>query len=759
MDFLEFYKELEAEFWRACVKLMGIQLLQLELRLGKNPSRSFRPVKSAEILWQFWTSFIKGVTCSRWFLEQLGRAVDAAEALWSWSSFLSGLGERNGLFIKDGLNRNSSEGLSILCPRYKELEQAKRLHSQRCADSDGHLDTGLSCGLPASSATYIGASSARQTAHEQRHMGQKSKKHRASVRKRRPITPLAEELKKNKASASSTSDVEAIGSFDLILPSEMILVSDDCHFPPTITRGVILLSRLWDNSFRHKFIDNDVISVSKDNIVYFNVFPRDGIFEIDMHNHMSNERSIYTCRNKKTKHNLDSTFLWHCHLGHINKKRITKLQHDELLELTDDESFDVCVSCISGKMARKPFTHTSERADDLLGIIHSDVCGPFRTTYRERANYYVTFTDDFSRYAALSDPESEKWLEAMNAKMQSMKDNQVWNLVDLPPNCKTVGSKWLFKKKTDMDGNIHTYKARLIAKGFTQTYGVDYEETFSLVADIKSIRILIAIAAYYDYKIWFVNPKHPRRVCKLQRSIYELKQASRSWNKRFDEEIKKYGFTQNPDEPCVYKRASRSIIMDTSKRGTIPMQPNVDLRKSQGPSTSTEVNQMKGISYASVVGSIMYVIRCTRPDVAFSQNLMSRYQQNPGESHWTAVKNILKYLRNTKDMFLVYGGDSTTELGVTCYTDASCSKQSTIAMSSMEAEYIAAVEATMEAIWICKFIYGLGVVPNIDKPMDMYCDNTCAITIVDEPGVQKGTDIAKITRKRSKPDKHEHGNG
>ncbi|GKC46038.1 hypothetical protein Tco_1063760, partial [Tanacetum coccineum] len=177
---------------------------------------------------------------------------------------------------------------------------------------------------------------------------------------------------------------------------------------------------------------------------------------------------------------------------------------------------------------------------------------------------------------------------------------------------------------------------------------------------------------------------------------------------------------------------------------------------------------MKGVPYALAVGSIMYAVRCTRPDVAFSQNLTSRYQQNPGESHWTAVKNILKYLRNTKDMFLVYGGDSTTELGVTCYTDASwetdrddlrsqtgfvfvmnggavdwkSSKQSTTAMSSMEAEYIAAAEAAMEAIWIRKFISGLGVVPNIDKPMDMYCDNTGAITIADEPGVQKDNNLA-----------------
>nr|GFB20170.1 putative retrotransposon Ty1-copia subclass protein [Tanacetum cinerariifolium] len=69
--------------------------------------------------------------------------------------------------------------------------------------------------------------------------------------------------------------------------------------------------------------------------------------------------------------------------------------------------------------------------------------------------------------AALLDLESKKWLNAMNMKMQSMKDNEVWVLVELPPNGKTIGSKWLFKKKTDMDGNVHIYKARLVAKGFT----------------------------------------------------------------------------------------------------------------------------------------------------------------------------------------------------------------------------------------------------------------------------------------------------
>ncbi|GJZ41840.1 retrotransposon protein, putative, ty1-copia subclass [Tanacetum coccineum] len=103
--------------------------------------------------------------------------------------------------------------------------------------------------------------------------------------------------------------------------------------------------------------------------------------------------------------------------------------------------------------------------------------------------------------AALLDPKSDKWLNAMNVDMQSMTDNEVWDLVNLPPNGKTVGHKWLFKKKTNMDGAVHTYKACLVAKGFTQTLGIDYEETFSPVADIRAIRILIAIVAFYECEV------------------------------------------------------------------------------------------------------------------------------------------------------------------------------------------------------------------------------------------------------------------
>ncbi|GJZ66087.1 putative retrotransposon protein [Tanacetum coccineum] len=325
--------------------------------------------------------------------------------------------------------------------------------------------------------------------------------------------------------------------------------------------------------------------------------------------------------------------------------------------------------------------------------------------------------------AALLDPESKKWLDAMN---------------------------WLFKKKTDMDGAVYVFKARLVAKGFTQTYGVDYEETFSPVADIRAIRILIAIAAYYDYEIWQMDVKTALLLWTTFEEVY-MEQPE--------------GF-MNPKYP-------NHIIYGNSRTGTIPMQEKLKLSKSQGASTPAEKQRMQNVPYASAigsinvasaVGSIMYAVRCTRPDVAFAQNITSRFQQNPGDDHWTAVKNILKYLRNTKDMFLVYGGDMKRELRVSCYTDAGyltdaddmksqtgyvfilnggvvdwkSTKQSIFATSSTDAEYIAAFDASKEAVWIRKFISGLGVVPTIEEPINMYCDNTGAIAIAKDHGVTKG---------------------
>ncbi|GJS04371.1 retrotransposon protein, putative, ty1-copia subclass [Tanacetum coccineum] len=179
--------------------------------------------------------------------------------------------------------------------------------------------------------------------------------------------------------------VEAIGEFHLCLPSGLVLILHNCHYVPSIARGIISVSRLYKDGFVNRFENDNSISVSKNNLIYFNVISREDIYEIVLSSSNTNDSFMYVVSNKRAKLNLDSALLWHCRLGHISKKRIEKLQHDRLLDSTDIKSFEKYVSCMSGKMARKPYSHQVEMAKDLLGLIHTDVCGPFKIMSRQGA--------------------------------------------------------------------------------------------------------------------------------------------------------------------------------------------------------------------------------------------------------------------------------------------------------------------------------------------------------------------------------------
>ncbi|KAK8685819.1 hypothetical protein V6N13_124853 [Hibiscus sabdariffa] len=157
---------------------------------------------------------------------------------------------------------------------------------------------------------------------------------------------------------------------------------------------------------------------------------------------------------------------------------------------------------------------------------------------------------------AVASPDSEKWLEAMRSKMDSMSENQVWTLVEPPEGIKPIGCKWVFKKKTDMDGNVQTYKGRLVAKV------VAFHDYEIWQMDVKTAFLngKLEEDVYMTQPEGFVTLENARKVCKLQKSIYGLKQASRSWNLRFNEAIQEFGFIRNEDEPCVYKKFSGSIV-------------------------------------------------------------------------------------------------------------------------------------------------------------------------------------------------------
>nr|GEY03671.1 retrotransposon protein, putative, Ty1-copia subclass [Tanacetum cinerariifolium] len=353
----------------------------------------------------------------------------------------------------------------------------------------------------------------------------------------------------------------------------------------------------------------------------------------------------------------------------------------------------------SGKMTISPLTGTCEKGEGLLDLVHTDIklksdtFEVFKRYQNEVENQLGRKIKDNISDSTLNElnepanykeamvsPEAAKWKEAKKSEIQSMYDNQVWNLVDTTPSLKMVGCKWIFKKKTNMDGKIHTYKARLVMKGYTQTHKINYDETFSPVAKIKSIRIMLVIAAFLDYEIWkmdvktafvnekliedvfmaqskgFENEKYPKRVCKLQKAIYGLKQASRSWNLCFHEKVTQFRFSRSEDESCVYVKVNGSVVVflvfyvdDILLIGNdILMLQSVKVwlgkcftMKDLGDAVyilDDELEKIGRVPYASAIGSIMYAMMCIRPDVSFALSMVSRHQQKLGAVTWKSSK-------------------------------------------------------------------------------------------------------------------------
>ena len=189
-----------------------------------------------------------------------------------------------------------------------------------------------------------------------------------------------------------------------------------------------------------------------------------------------------------------------------------------------------------------------------------------------------TVQEPVSYKQALRSPQSGEWEAAIKSEYDSLVSRKTWTLVPCPAGRKLVDSKWVFKLKRDANGQIARYKARLVARGFTQEKGVDYHETFAPTVRVISIRTLLALAAYNDWEveqldvvtafleadieeeIYMRQPEGFRhfdingeeRVCLLKKSLYGLKQAPRNWNKTITAWLEEYGFTQSKVDPGIY---------------------------------------------------------------------------------------------------------------------------------------------------------------------------------------------------------------
>src|ERR1043165_2686377 len=189
-------------------------------------------------------------------------------------------------------------------------------------------------------------------------------------------------------------EVLAVGTKDLSLPSGLVLVLKNCYYVPALSVNIISGSCLKRDRYSFKS-DTIGCSIYKDEMFYVHAPELHGLFVLDLDGDVCHVNIIEA---KRLKNDEDHMKMWHCRLGHIGVKRMEKLHKDGLLELLDFGSLDTCEPCLMGKMRRTPINGIMERADVLLGIIHTDVCRSTNVPTRNGLRYFVTFTDDLSRY-------------------------------------------------------------------------------------------------------------------------------------------------------------------------------------------------------------------------------------------------------------------------------------------------------------------------------------------------------------------------
>lgn len=398
----------------------------------------------------------------------------------------------------------------------------------------------------------------------------------------------------------------------------------------------------------------------------------------------------------------------------------------------------------------------------------------------------------------------------MDEEFQALLKNNTWDLVDLPTGAKTIGCKWLFKTKVDEKGNVVRYKARIVAQGFTQKYGVDYDEVFAPVAKQVTFRMLLSIASHrkmyvkhVDVKTAYLNRQleetiymrqpeeystgSERKVCRLRRSLYGLKQSARVWNRKVDSVFKTLGFKQCRTDQCLYKRKTTGgatefiliyvddmIIITATEEEFVSIYNQLeknfavtnlgDVRSFLGIEVEKDnegykLNQQAYIrklterfnlqntkpskvpmdtsclqekekreplssnsQYLSLIGGLLYIAVQTRPDISVSVSLLAQKSSSPSQQDWNEAKKVLRYLYATRDYKLKlrslrenlcmyvdadYAGDCRDRKSNSGYLIKygggviawGSRKQTSVALSSTEVEFISLAEGCQELIW------------------------------------------------------------
>ncbi|GJV17811.1 ribonuclease H-like domain, reverse transcriptase, RNA-dependent DNA polymerase [Tanacetum coccineum] len=368
----------------------------------------------------------------------------------------------------------------------------------------------------------------------------------------------------------------------------------------------------------------------------------------------------------------------------------------------------------------------------------------------------------------------------MKVELDSINRNNTWELTTLPKGKKAIGLKWVFKTKKDANGNIIKHKARLVAKGSIQEHGIDFEEVFAPVARMETIRLLLAIATnnkwevhHLDVKSTFLHGDLKEEVyldntlksldfkkCALEQAIYTKtsrdstlligvyvddliitgtpKKEIDKFKAQMEEKFKMSDLgllayylgievTQTGGDISIKQTAYANKILKEAgmidcNETLIPMDPGTRLTK------ITKGTMVNSTEYRSLIGCLRYLLH-TRPDLSYSVGLLSRYMQEPKEQHMKAIKQVLRYVKGTKDYGITYkhnGGNK-----IQGFSDSSYGKQATVALSSCESEFIIATAAATQALWLKRLLSKL--THSQEKKVTIMVDNKSAIALMKNP--------------------------
>nr|GEV77416.1 hypothetical protein [Tanacetum cinerariifolium] len=441
-------------------------------------------------------------------------------------------------------------------------------------------------------------------------------------------------------------------------------------------------SKLWHSRFGH-VNKKRIAQLQKDGVLESFDFKSDDVCESCLLGKMTKSPFIGTCergrkikvlRSDKGGEYLSIEFFDHLKsldiASHLTPSRTPQL--NGVAERRNKTMLDMVVTPVEPHDISLPICRTSSRVRKppqfyyVFHIKEDKISDSILSKLDEAANYKE----------AMASPKAAKWKEALKREIQSMYDYQVWNLVDTTPSLKMVGCKWIFKKKTYMDGRVHTYKARLTAfinGKLTNDVFMAQPKGFEIANEDESCIYVKVSESVVVFLVLYVDD-----ILLIGKDIPTL-QSIKDWlGKRFamkdledtsyilgikiyrDRSKRLIGLSQDTYLDKILKR----FKMENSKKGNLHLHHGIKISKDLCPKTDEELNKMSRVPYSSAIGSIMYAMTCTRHNVSFALSM-----------------------------------------------------QDTVADSTCESEYVAACGASNEAIWMKNFIGYLGVVSTVQYPI------------------------------------------